>query len=215
MSQTGSSQSQTVYIQLNQITELRRRDVFLKDVGEVTCRDKVILSKCRALKVKSIPEKEARRYVMSALEVVRMLEALDPSIEVNNMGESDFIIAYKPPKASEVCWQWIKTVFVCLVSFFGAAFAIMTFNNDVNVGDVLSQVYFQVMGRQPDGFGLMEAGYSVGLAIGILVFFNHIAVKKLNTDPTPLEVEMRLYEENICKTLIDQAGRKEKEIDVD
>ena len=66
-----------------------------------------------------------------------------------------------------------------------------------------------------DGFGLMEAGYSVGLAIGILVFFNHIAVKKLNTDPTPLEVEMRLYEENICKTLIDQAGRKEKEIDVD
>ena len=78
-----------------------------------------------------------------------------------------------------------------------------------------STVYFQVMGRQPDGFGLMEAGYSVGLAIGILVFFNHIAVKKLNTDPTPLEVEMRLYEENICKTLIDQAGRKEKEIDVD
>lgn len=75
--------------------------------------------------------------------------------------------------------------------------------------------HFQVMGRQPDGFGLMEAGYSVGLAIGILVFFNHIAVKKLNTDPTPLEVEMRLYEENICKTLIDQAGRKEKEIDVD
>ena len=73
---------------------------------------------------------------MSALEVVRMLEALDPSIEVNNLGESDFIIAYKPPKASEVCWQWIKTVFVCLVSFFGAAFAIMTFNNDVNVGEM-------------------------------------------------------------------------------
>ena len=41
MSQTGSSQSQTVYIQLNQITEICRRDVFLKDIGEVTCRDKV------------------------------------------------------------------------------------------------------------------------------------------------------------------------------
>ena len=201
MSQGSSSQSQTVYIQLNQITEICRRDVFLKDIGEVTCRDKVILSKCRALKVKSIPEKEARRYVMSALEVVQKLESIDPSIEVNNLGESDFIIAYKPPKAPEMCWQWLKTFFVCLVSFFGAAFAIMTFNNDVNVGDVLGQVYFQVMGRQPDGFGL--------------VFFNHFAVKKLNTDPTPLEVEMRLYEENICKTLIDQADRKEKEIDVD
>ena len=61
----------------------------------------------------------------------------------------------------------------------------------------------------------MEAGYSVGLAVGILVFLQSFCVKKLNTDPTPLEVEMRLYEENICKTLIDQADRKEKEIDVD
>ena len=75
-----------------------------------------------------------------------------PSIEVNNLGESDFIIAHKPPKAPEMCWQWLKNLFVCLVSFLGAAFAIMTFNNDVNVGDVLGQVYFQVMGRQPDGF---------------------------------------------------------------
>ena len=70
-----------------------------------------------------------------------------------------------------------KNLFCVSGQFFGAAFAIMTFNNDVNVGDVLGQVYFQVMGRQPDGFGLMEAGYSVGLAVGILVFFNHFAVK--------------------------------------
>ena len=214
MSQTGSSQSQTVYIQLNQITELRRRDVFLKDVGEVTCRDKVILSKCRALKVKSIPEKEARRYVMSALEVVRMLEALDPSIEVNNLGESDFIIAYKPPKASEVCWQWIKTVFVCLVSFFGAAFAIMTFNNDVNVTDVFQKVYRLITGEKPQGFTILELSYSVGLAVGIIVFFNHFAKWKINTDPTPLEVEMRLYEDNICKTVIQNDSRKERGIDV-
>ena len=214
MSQTGSSQSQTVYIQLNQITELRRRDVFLKDVGEVTCRDKVILSKCRALKVKSIPEKEARRYVMSALEVVRMLEALDPSIEVNNLGESDFIIAYKPPKASEVCWQWIKTVFVCLVSFFGAAFAIMTFNNDVSVTDAFDQIYLLVTGTNSDGFTILEISYSIGLGLGIVVFFNHFARWKITTDPTPLEVEMRLYEENVCKTLIQNAGRKESGVDV-
>ena len=36
----------------------------------------------------------------------------------------------------------------------------------------------------------------------------------VNTDPTPLEVEMRLYEENISKTLIDNAQRKEKKIDI-
>ena len=53
-----------------------------------------------------------------------------------------------------------------------------------------------------------------GLALGITVFFNHFAKWKLNTDPTPLEVEMRLYEDNISKTLIQNDGRKEQGIDV-
>ena len=65
----------------------------------------------------------------------------------------------------------------------------------------------------------MDSAYGSRLQCGAgcwhFSIFNHFAVKKLNTDPTPLEVEMRLYEENICKTLIDQADRKEKEIDVD
>ena len=33
---------------------------------------------------------------------------------------------------------------------------------------------------------------------------------KLNTDPTPLEVEMRLYEDNIAKTLIAQQEEQEQ-----
>lgn len=37
---------------------------------------------------------------------------------------------------------------------------------------------------------------------------------KLTEDPTPLEVEMRTYEDDICKTLIQNNGRKEKEVDV-
>ena len=46
------------------------------------------------------------------------------------------------------------------------------------------------------------------------LFFNHFSVWKLSTDPTPLEVEMRLYEDNISKTLIQNDGRKESGIDV-
>ena len=69
-------------------------------------------------------------------------------------------------------------------------------------------------GNESDGFTVLEISYSAGLAIGILVFFNHFFKWKVSADPTPLEVEMRTYEEDICKTLIEDAGRKEREIDV-
>ena len=51
--------------------------------------------------------------------------------------------------------------------------------------------------------------------IGILTFFNHFGKKRLSVDPTPMEVEMRLYENDIQTTLVETYSRKEKELDVD
>ena len=90
----------------------------------------------------------------------------------------------------------------------------MTFNNDVSVTDVFSEIYRIIMGKESTGFTILEVSYSIGLALGIVGFFNHFAKFKINTDPTPLEVEMRLYEDNVSKTLIQNDGRKEQDIDV-
>ena len=118
------------------------------------------------------------------------------------------------PRPPRYLSAWLKTAAVCLISFFGAAFAIMTFNNDVSVTDAFDQIYLLVTGTNSDGFTILEISYSIGLGLGIVVFFNHFARWKITTDPTPLEVEMRLYEENVCKTLIQNAGRKESGVDV-
>ena len=115
--------SKTVYLKLNQITEIHRKDVALKDVAEVYCEDKNIQNKCSAMKVKHITGDRKHRYVMSALEVIEKLEQLDSAIQVNNVGEVDFIIAYQPPTPPMYAWQWAKTLFVCAVCFCGAASA--------------------------------------------------------------------------------------------
>lgn len=206
--------SKTVYLKLNQITEVHHKDVALKDVAEVYCEDQAVQNRCNVLRIKTIQKDKKHRYVMSALEVIEKLEKEVPSIQVNNVGEMDFIIAYAPPSPPNHVIQWTKTVLICVISFCGAAFAIMTFNNDANVTDVFQELYRLVLGQENQGFPIIEAGYSLGLAVGILVFFNHFASFKLNTDPTPLEVEMRLYEENVSKTLIDQDARKESKTDV-
>ena len=108
----------------------------------------------------------------------------------------------------------MKTAFVSAVSSCGAAFAIMTFNNDANVTDVFGNLYRLIMGAEPQGITVLEISYSAGLSLGILVFFNHFASWKITVDPTPIEVEMRLYEENLDKALIQNAGRKEAQTDV-
>lgn len=204
----------TVYLNISQITEVHSKDVFLKDVAKVYCSDTNIQNKCRCLKIKHIPADENKRYMESALDVIEQLEKLDSEIEVNNIGEVDFIIDYQKPSPPAYFRQWCKTIFVCIICFCGAAFAIMTFNNDVDVTNVFNEVYKLIMGQDSNGFTILEISYSIGLAGGIIVFFNHFAKIKINTDPTPLEVEMRLYDDNINKTLIRNDGRKESKVDV-
>ena len=166
------------------------------------------------MKIRKIQKDKPKRYVETIVPILEKLQKLDPNLQINNLGETEFIIDYQPPKNPVWFWQWIKTIGVCLICFFGSAFAIMTFNNDVSVTAVFYEIYVLIMGQEPGGFTVLELFYSIGLAIGIVVFFNHFVKWKLNTDPTPLEVEMRLYEDNISKTLIQNAERKEQDIDI-
>lgn len=206
--------SKTVYLNISQITEVRHKNVQLKDVATVFSDDTNLMNRCNAVKIKTIHLDRNKRYVESALDVIKKIQEIDPAIQVNNVGEVDFIIDYHVPKPSHYAWQWVKTIFTCAVCFSGASFAIMTFNNDASVGDVFKEIYRLVMGKESTGYTILEVGYSVGLAVGIIGFFNHFAKYKINTDPTPLEVEMRLYEGDISKTLIQNDGRKESDIDI-
>lgn len=204
----------SLYLKLNQISEVHGQDVYLKDIASLYSDDASVLGRCRALRVMRIQSEKNRRYVGSVLDLIDLIARMDPSIQVENLGEKDYIIDYQRQKNPAKVLEWLKTAFVCVICFSGAAFAIMTFNNDASVTDVFEEIYRLVLGQEPGRITVLELSYSVGLALGVLLFFNHFGAWKLNTDPTPLEVEMRLYEENICKTLIQNDGRKESGIDV-
>lgn len=208
---------ETVYLKINQITEVYDPEVLVKDIAEVYCRNPVTAAKVKTMKVTVFPKdrrKKVATHVGSAIDLLRKIEDANIHVQITNLGETDFVIHYRPDAGGNVLFQWLKTIGVAVIAFFGAAFAIMTFNNDASVNNVFGNIYFLVTGMESDGFTILEVSYSIGLALGILVFFNHFASWKITVDPTPIEVEMRLYEDNLNKTLIQNHGRKERGIDV-
>ena len=154
------------------------------------------------------------KYMFSVLKVIEEIQKKYPGIQIVNMGEKDFIISYKMPKKQNKAVEYIKAAFVTLTAFFGAAVSIMTFNTDVSIGDVFGLMYQLVLGQEQTGAGIVEISYSIGLAIGIIVFYNHFFRKMIHDDPTPIQVEMRKYEEELNKSLIQDASREGKTIDV-
>ncbi|MBP3543604.1 MAG: stage V sporulation protein AA [Lachnospiraceae bacterium] len=206
--------SDILYMKIDRNIELNKREIYLSDVAKLECVNKEILNRVKAIKLMNIPDEKNNRFVFSVLKVIELIHKLYPNLEINNMGEIDFIIDYEKPRKQPRVLSVLKLLSVCVITFFGAAFAIMTFNNDVGVDEVFGQVHELVLGEPSDGFTVLELTYSIGLTLGILVFYNHFGGKKITSDPTPVEVEMRLYEDDINTTLIEGVNRRDKHIEV-
>lgn len=208
-----------LYLKIGQSIEVKEESVTLGQIASLTCQDKTIVNRLKTMKIMKIPIEEKHqmkktRYVMSVLKVIEKINEIYPSLSIVNLGETDFVLEVKSEKNPKSFVHCTKVVVVCILIFFGSAFTIMSFNNDISVEKMFSDVYEKITGDASSGFTIIEVMYSIGIFLGIVVFYNHFGKRKLSTDPTPIEVEMRKYEMDINQTLIEDAGRESEEIDV-
>ena len=203
-----------VYLKAERNVEVKDDDVFLKDIAKVYCVNGNIAAKVKAIKVHRFAAQESKRQVLGILKLIEMIQQACPNVTVENLGETDILIEHINVNKHKGLVQWIKLAFVAAISFFGTGFTIMAFHNDISINKIFSKVYELVMGYPADGYSILEVSYSIGLAIGIIMFFNHIGGRRITKDPTPIEVEMRIYETDVNKALIETADREGKSIDV-
>lgn len=202
--------SDTLHIQIEQNVQVNHPHVCLQDIAKLSCSDEKILNRVRVIPVTKFDPGKNSRYVASVIDLIRLIQQKEPALEISTIGEANFIITYRTPSGTAVVLEWCKAVFVCLAAFFGAGFSIMTFNNDVDVGGLFSQLYTQVTGEVSSGFTILEIAYSVGISIGVLFFFNHFSGSRKTQDPSPLQIQMRLYENDVNTSVI-ETEQKEKE----
>lgn len=204
----------TIYIKAEQNVELQTDDVHVSDLGKLQCSDPQVLARVKNIPLHTFREGQPKRQVISLMKVIEEIEKLYPNASVESLGEADTLIERIHVDRHKGPLQTLKLIFVAAISFFGTSFTIMAFHNDIGITDVFTRIHEMVMGAESDGYTVLELCYSIGLAIGIILFFNHIGGRRITKDPTPIEVEMRVYEQDVNKALIETADREGKTIDV-
>lgn len=205
---------ETLYLKAEKNVETTQPDVWLKDVAKIYCTDSHVAAKVKAIKVHHFADGEPRREVFGILKIIELIHAACPLVSVENVGETDILVEWVDVDKHKGAAQAGKIIFVAAISFFGTAFTIMAFHNDIGINKVFGKVYELVMGQPSLGYSILEFTYSIGLAVGITLFFNHIGGRRITKDPTPIEVEMRIYERDVNDALIETADREGKTIDV-
>lgn len=204
-----------IYIQPEQSAYLNHSKIVVKDLCSVFCRNKTIEQAVSQIEIYRFREKKEGKVTLSSLYLVEKIMEKYPQSEVRNLGETDSILYYKnPSEENSPLVQKAKIFFVGITCFFGMGISIMGYNNDVDMSKVFSQLYEVFYGVKPEGPTLIELFYSIGLAAGIFLFFKHIPGKKVTSEPTPIQIQMRLYEKDVNQTILLDDSRKGEKLDV-
>lgn len=206
---------EVLYVKVGQNNPVKSRTVMFRDIGSFYCTNKSVVQHIEKEIFYTLPNDAPQKNMFTISKVYEGIHKHYPNLTIENLGEKDFIIDYEGSQKRELGrgMEYFKTALVSVIILFGAAFTIMTFNEDVSVGSVFDKVYELIMGSAKSGGSIVEVSYAIGLPVGILVFYNHFRRRKVKEDPTPLQVEMHTYEEQVNKALIARASREGHTID--
>lgn len=206
--------NEIIYIKADQNTEVKEPRVTIGDIASVFCVEEHMAAKVKSLTVFQFHKGNPKRQVVSIMKVIELILKEYPKAEVQNLGEDAVLLEWIDVDKHKGPAQWLKLVFVSLITFFGTSFTIMAFHNDIGIYDLFDKIHTVVIGKPVQGINPLEISYSIGLAIGIIVFFNHIGGRRITKDPTPIEVEMRIYEKDVNTSLIETSDREGDTLDV-
>lgn len=181
----------TVYIRLRHRIQVYPDDCITVSMIAQIVAEEQLRDMIGELEVHQVQPSDKNIVVIDVMRVLSAVHKTDPDIEVQAVGPAQTIveIVYQKKTYSPVLFA-----LVWLLLFVGAALAIMNFHEDVSMQLVHKRLYTIITGETSEHPLLLQIPYSIGLGLGMILFFNHLFKKRINEEPSPLEVEMFNYQ---------------------
>ncbi|MBN8234754.1 stage V sporulation protein AA [Halobacillus kuroshimensis] len=200
-----------VYIRLKQSIYVQpQAEIRLKDTAGITGAEQQI-APLKELVLHAVTPEDQNIVVIDAFMIVEQILHQQPGTEVQLIGPSCCVVHVekhgKEPNPILISAIWI-------LLFIGAAMAIMNFHFDVSMQSVQQKLHLMLTGREAEYPLWIQIPYSIGLGIGMILFFNHWFQKRFNEEPSPMEVEIFNYQEDLDHYVAIKENKVEKK-DVD
>lgn len=189
----------TVYIRLRHRVFIQPNDkIFLKDIAQIIAED-ALHNQIGDRVLYQADAKDRNIIIIDVMHVVEEIKKFDSMIDVQIIGPSQTIIevVYKKRKISPILF-----LIIWFLLFFGSMLTIMNFHEDVSMQDAHQRLYKIITGKSVDKPLMFQIPYSFGLGLGMILFFNHVFKKRLNEEPSPLEVEMFNYQQDLDRYVV-------------
>lgn len=203
----NSQSAPAIYIQLkNRVSVPEGRGVMLRDVAYLIAGPEW-REPLYSILLLQPEQSDGNLILIDLLTIIPRIHELIPDAEIQPIGEGRTIVQIEGPVEARKP-SIALFVLVWLLLFFGSALTIMNFHADVSMQEVHIRIVEMLTGRRDEHPYMFQIAYSLGIGFGMVIFFNHLFKKKWNEEPTPLEVEMFLYQKNIDQYVVHEEYSK-------
>lgn len=186
------------------------QNIYLEDVALLSCQPDME-EKVRKLIV--LKEQDKGIKVISAIEVIELIREAIPGARVFSVGETRAFIHIGEKKAAPKSSFMgpFKVVLTWLLLFMGSGLAIMYFHADVNMHKVHETIYTAITGQRGTDLYWVNIPYSIGIGLGIALFFGIFPNRDRSMKPDPLEIGIYKYKKDIKGYLEAETGRERED----
>jgi stage V sporulation protein AA len=192
-----------VYIKLKKFfvvdKEITKKEILVKDIcDEIICSPK-ILDKINNLFVCEV--KNNLKIIINISKIIKILKKNFEDITIFNIGDKDIVISFgHKKKSNNIILVFLKVIIVCIILFFGAMTAIISFHNDSQLPKVFEDYKRVLFKDKIISKNLIIIPYSIGLATGVIVFFCNFNKNKISSIENQIELEKKeIYESSVSK----------------
>ncbi|OLS40177.1 stage V sporulation protein AA [Bacillus sp. MRMR6] len=195
----------TIYIRMrNRVLVKPGETIFLSDLAQVIAPETVI-PQLKKVPIYQITEDDKNIVIIDVMKIIGIISQLVKDTEIQTVGPPQTIIevVYKKKMMTYPLF-----LLIWFLLFFGSAMAIMNFHDDVSMQSVQEKLYTIITGVKDPKPWIFQIPYSIGLGLGMILFFNHVFKKRINEEPSPLEVEMFNYQTSLDNYVIIHENRE-------
>lgn len=175
-------------LEVNQLKRIKLKDIALVST---TSKQKEILEETP---IYNISPKDRNIIIIDSFFVIDHLNKRFSELEFQPIGPTQTIIRINRQKRKPPI---LIVAIVWMILFIGTAMTIMNFHYDVSMQEVQQKLHYLLTGEENKFPLWIQVPYSFGLGIGMLLFLNHWFKKRINEEPSPLEVELFNYQQDL------------------
>lgn len=180
--------------------DINKKEVYLKDVYEVYPEN--YRTEINDICLRCYDDNNLKYDVIHLGEVIEAINKKLPLVRINFTKQDDVVILFERNKRDST--KLIRVLIVSIVVLMGSIMGIMNFHSDVNMMQSQSRLVDFITNDSKTYLPYFQIPYSLGIGIGVALFFNKFIPTYSRYEPSPLDLRMVSLDKEIKNQLMNK-----------